>query len=766
MLKSCIFVLILLLVIAPLNSASGLLMGLKWEKELKNPVTAVKIADIDGDGKKEIVAVVSEVTLAGGSGRVYVLKSGGRIRAEKELPGPPSDNLLVEDIDNDGEMEILLGVYSYLHVLDRDCNKTFRQMRTGYQFQIMDVKAGDLDNDGAEEIIVAAGIRNKNGIYVYNASGSMNWAQGTSGRPYSLVINDLDNDGYKEVITATVGGRTDPRVSSPAYIYVFNSSGDKEWSYRTEKGITFVTASDLDNDGTGEILAGSWPDLTVLDSRGNLSWAYTTGGRIREILVSDLDGDGNSEIIVASDNVYVLNNHGDLICTNPAGSEVYALAVEDLNKDGRKEILVGSDRFYILDSECNEVWNYRTELSVKSISVDDLENDGYYDVAIGSADHRVYVFSSKEHVIDSSAEESYSEAQKHYLAGNLELALNYSRNARELYQQLNDTQGVSKTELLINQIEGAVEGRLKEKKDADLYLDMGENLSNAGDYLNASRYLKKAITRYLSLSEKDIALNCTFLLNKTNSMVALTADSLYNNGSQKHSEKRYVEAIHLLENAWEHYLWINNKNGCRNSTRLIADSYHKLAKQKLNAGNIEEASAYSQMARSLYLCLDNREATSCDPGNIEIKPADELLAGNRSYEGSGYHKELTDIDSLLRDTLAGGRKAWLIPGEYLNYLLVIIGVSIAITIIAIILVSGRKGKKTKRPRKKKEKIDKKKEARREKAIKEAEKKVEQLIKIGRPEPEKKIGPGKKIEKIKKGRYRGEGMSLRLLSENG
>ncbi|MBU4341605.1 MAG: hypothetical protein KJ928_03305, partial [Candidatus Altiarchaeota archaeon] len=276
------------------------------------------------------------------------------------------------------------------------------------------------------------------------------------------------------------------------------------------------------------------------------------------------------------------------------------------------------------------------------------------------------------------------------------------------------------------------------------------------------------------------------LLAKTDSMVALMADSIYNNGSQKHSERSYAEAISILTDAREHYFWVKDKDGSRNSARLIADSYLELAKQQLNAGNLDEASTYSQMARSLYICLDNEAANYCDARNIQIKGVDELLAENRSHDGSAYQEELEDIDSILGNIASGGGGAEIIPPEYMDYLLAIIGVSVVITIIAIVFVSRKKGRKPRWPRKKKKKraepdeegedepeeeekeeneADKKKEAEKEKAIKETEEKVEHLIKVGRSEPEEEPRRRQEIKKIGKSTHRGEGASLNLLSEN-
>ena len=784
MVKIRLFVLLLVLFLASLASSSELSMGLKWEKELDDPVTAVEIADIDGDGKKEIVAAMSETRfIAGmlaGSGKIYVLDLDGNILNESSaLIGPPSDILVVDDLDANGTSEIILGIYSHSHVLDSGCKLMFKPY-VGKGRIIESVKTADLDGDGLKEIVITAvsDNQNQNGVYVFDNTGKRKWTKGTKGRSYSFAIADLNNDGRPEVVVGTTLGNG-PISSSTGYISVLNSSGGEIFNNRMERGgIVSVAVADLDNDGTGEILAGSWPALSVFDHEGNSKWNYTTGGRVNALTAQDLNNDGNKEVIIASNDVYVLDNEGKLLCENSAGSEVYALEIKDLDGDGRAEILVGSDRLYILDNECNEVWNYRTDLSVKSISVDDLDNDGYYEVAVGSLDRKLYVFGSKEHVMGSSAEDSYSEAQKLYLAGKHELALNYSRNAKELYQQLGDSKGVSKAELLTNQIEGAIEGQGNELETANRYYSLAENLSNQEDYLNASRYLKTAIAKYSVLSEVDLLSKADSLLAKTDSMVALNADSIYNEGSQKHSDGRYSEAIPLLENAREHYFWVKDKDGSRNSARLIADSYHELAKQQLNIGKIEAASTYSQKARSLYICLDNEGATYCDARNTPIKGADELLAENRSHDDSAYREELEDIDSILGDIAAGGGRTELIPPEYIDYLLAIIGVSIVITIIAIVFVSRKKGRKRRHPRKKKKKeaypeeeeepeeeVDTKKEAKKEKAIKETEKKVERLIKVGKPEPEEKPRQRQEIKKIGKSTRRGDGASLNLLSEN-
>ncbi|GAG48301.1 unnamed protein product, partial [marine sediment metagenome] len=238
----------------------------------------------------------------------------------------------------DGKTEIILGIYSHAHVLDFGCNLMFKPY-VGKGRIIESIKTADMDGDGGKEIVIAAvsDNQNQNGVYVFDNTGKRKWTKGTKGRSYSFVIEDLNNDGKPEVVVGSTWGNG-PIASSPGYVSVFNSSGGEIFNHRMDRGgIVAVAVADLDNDGMGEILAGSWPTLSVFDHEGNSEWNYTTGGRINALAAEDLDNDGSMEIIIASNDVYVLDTDGELICKNPVGSEAYTLAIEDLNGDGKAE---------------------------------------------------------------------------------------------------------------------------------------------------------------------------------------------------------------------------------------------------------------------------------------------------------------------------------------------------------------------------------------------------------------------------------------------
>ena len=94
-----------------LNAATG---ELKWELPLeKNPRVPVYTVDIDGDGRDEFLFAVNTVLYA-----VNGAADSGHILWQKQLPSEPG-NLALADVDADGKTEILfIGADSVLYCLD------------------------------------------------------------------------------------------------------------------------------------------------------------------------------------------------------------------------------------------------------------------------------------------------------------------------------------------------------------------------------------------------------------------------------------------------------------------------------------------------------------------------------------------------------------------------------------------------------------------------------------------------------------------------
>ncbi|MEA3255579.1 MAG: hypothetical protein U9Q22_07065, partial [Candidatus Altiarchaeota archaeon] len=291
-------IMILLAILASLNlivlcnAESTEYMDLKWEYSTDSAVVFVHVDDLDNDGSKEVITISSKGTSMGGAGWIYVLNEEGSLKWKYPLPGSISA-ILIDDLNKDGKKDIIVGVFSYVHVLDSNGNLTWSS-KTRFKYRIISLFAEDLDNDGSKELIAGThGPRYRAGgkLFVINEKGYhegkmqvdvISWAN-------TLYVTDLDKNGLKEII---VGTDTYGVHEYPSYIQVFNATSDEIWKYKTKKGIQSLSVYDLDGDGWDEILVGCQEYFYVLDKHGECKGNFTTGGRIRDIFVTDLENDG------------------------------------------------------------------------------------------------------------------------------------------------------------------------------------------------------------------------------------------------------------------------------------------------------------------------------------------------------------------------------------------------------------------------------------------------------------------------------------------
>jgi hypothetical protein len=167
------------------------------------------------------------------------------------------------------------------------------------------VAGGDVDNDGFDDLLTAAGSGGDSRVKVFSGRDgselrSFSAYDGFNG-PIDIAGGDVNGDGFTDIITgAGVGGGPHVKVFSGASgeeiggFFAFDSSFG---------GGVRVAAGDVDGDGTDEILvgagAGAEPELKVFRADGTLLGsflAYGAGfaGGI-DVAAFDGDGDGRSE---------------------------------------------------------------------------------------------------------------------------------------------------------------------------------------------------------------------------------------------------------------------------------------------------------------------------------------------------------------------------------------------------------------------------------------------------------------------------------------
>ncbi len=161
--------------------------NMMWEKILPRGTATIELADIDGDGKMEV--------LVGSLHYFTVIDHQGNSLMDFETRGYIND-ILVEDIDLDGEKELLLGSND-LYVLDSEGNAKWENPAGDYV--INDIELVDMDSDNYPEIVVAS-----DGLYIMDRNGDTIWEHSTEKEVKDIHISDMDGDSFPDVVAGSL----------------------------------------------------------------------------------------------------------------------------------------------------------------------------------------------------------------------------------------------------------------------------------------------------------------------------------------------------------------------------------------------------------------------------------------------------------------------------------------------------------------------------------------------------------------------------------
>ncbi len=232
----------------------------------------------------------------------------------------------------------------------------------------------------------------------------------------SLKSADVDGDGVKELIVSTYD-TTDGNAYGAGLIYVLSMNGTdySGWPLRMTGAPIPATVAigDIDNNGTSEIVVGSWNKLYVYNADGSMFPGFPKNfGTSQAATLFDINKDGNLEIIYPSDNkkLYIFKQDGTSLNGWPQtlpempGSP----AVADIDNDDAYEIVVGTFqgpvgpdpyKMYAFEDDGTIINGFPVTLSgvIKSTpAIGDLDNDGNAEIVVISYDDTnddsLYVF--------------------------------------------------------------------------------------------------------------------------------------------------------------------------------------------------------------------------------------------------------------------------------------------------------------------------------------------------------------------------------------
>lgn len=340
----------------------------------------VEVADIDGDGLTDIVALSTNPAqfawYKNPSWDKYVISSV----AEGNIDSAP------QDIDGDGDMDIVLASAfnlgastegGLIHWLENPGDPTVDQEWAMHYIDEVPtshrIKWGDINGDGKQELVnlPIIGIGAESPSYdvdlqlkAYSIPENLDvegWPAVVLDQSlqlsHGLGLVDWDGDGREDIVSASFYG-----------VHLFQLASQGQTIAKTQIG-SGKQGADRPAIGSSEVDVGELADgerfvATVEPWHGNEVVVYTDSGvpgkpwnravietefaNGHGLLAADLDNDGNDEIIVGGRSepyqLAIYRNTGNAqrwqrIDLDIGGIAVSGLAIEDLNGDGYKDIV-------------------------------------------------------------------------------------------------------------------------------------------------------------------------------------------------------------------------------------------------------------------------------------------------------------------------------------------------------------------------------------------------------------------------------------------
>ena len=322
------------------------------EKAFNVTVTALAAADVNGDGKADIIATES-------NGNLCVLLGNGDGTFKKPLIKTIGTNLVslgVGDFNKDGKVDVAVGDSSSgtVYVLLGKGDGGFVQKDVLAADNPFTIAVGDINHDGKLDLVVVAA--GGFASYLGNGNGTFTFAFDINAPefPSWLVIADFNQDGNLDVAVAN-------STAPVNYVSVFFGNGDGTFqlpiNYALDLLPTFLATADLTHDGMPDLLAVTPNGVEILFNADHGSFGppviYGADAGPVSVAIHDFNGDGHLDLAVVnaggsgSASILLGNGDGTFMGTTryAVGYQPFFLtsaALADFNRDGKADVAVAT----------------------------------------------------------------------------------------------------------------------------------------------------------------------------------------------------------------------------------------------------------------------------------------------------------------------------------------------------------------------------------------------------------------------------------------
>jgi hypothetical protein len=313
--------------------------------------------DLDGDGRLDIVVTASGANqqpfVMAMTGIITAVASDGT-----ELPGwpvmtneqvgplPPTP-AAVADLDGDGRAEVIVGHGHGLYVFRGDGQLVWQRRVEGFFKKQPEIC--DLDGDGRLEIITSADqFLGQAKVYIWRADG-----QALPGSPIKLNEYFASPPAvYQEhgrTLLAVGGGNGYTGAGGSLYLFVWEQGRiHLQWQWDIgQHPIAKPIFADVDGDGSIDILGGTYTPsvyaVRINDKQFVQGWPRPVGGSVFTSPAL-LRYRGRTVILAVALNglLYAWDNRGQpLWMVEVEPNAIDKLTVEDINSDGKPEVILG-----------------------------------------------------------------------------------------------------------------------------------------------------------------------------------------------------------------------------------------------------------------------------------------------------------------------------------------------------------------------------------------------------------------------------------------
>ncbi len=337
-----------------------------------NFATSLKLVDMDGDGKLDLVFLVQ------GSLLFFKNGGGGAFAAPVVLAASAPDNtsLVIADFNEDGKPDIAYAAKNSstgqdeMHLLINQGGGSFQdEVATGITGEAGYFAVGDFNRDGHADLVVEEAapfvslpvvvaqvfFGQGNGTFMAGPATTM---EANAFQTFQLVVGDFDHDGNPDI--AGENGDTEP-----GHVVILWGDGTGNFTRQEVNGPQgfSLTTADVNGDGIPDILVPDRfgiisvvlgqanrnfpsPSSFTPNLAGPLSAGDVTGNHELDLLSPGSGTPPNQPGTVAG-NIYLNNGSGQFGFAGNGNPPSQGFALADLNGDGLAD-LIGSDGTNIL----------------------------------------------------------------------------------------------------------------------------------------------------------------------------------------------------------------------------------------------------------------------------------------------------------------------------------------------------------------------------------------------------------------------------------